>query len=138
MTDRIIVKVLQSNGSLKCSPQKCWIALDSDLYDYGLLNLSLENVLILKFPVLFTWSAVRSSHAFCCLMWQIKFQLRPTKLSSKGAFLLWTFRQSCPRFLASFALDLVLYGQLSAVVSAGISMSLQLTCVPLNVSLRDQ
>lgn len=46
MTDRIIVEVLQSNGSLKCSPQNCWIALDSDLYVYGLLNLSIENVLI--------------------------------------------------------------------------------------------
>ena len=46
MTDRIMVKVLQPNGSLKCSTQNCWIILDSDLYVYGLLNLSIENVLI--------------------------------------------------------------------------------------------
>lgn len=46
MTDRILVKVLQPNGSLKCSTQNCWIILESDLYVYGLLNLSIENVLI--------------------------------------------------------------------------------------------
>lgn len=46
MTDRIMLKVLQPNGSLKFSSQNCWITLDSDLYVYGLLNLSIENVLI--------------------------------------------------------------------------------------------
>lgn len=46
MTDRIMVKGLQPNGSLKCRSQNCWITLDSDLYVYGLLNLSIENVLI--------------------------------------------------------------------------------------------
>lgn len=46
MTDRIMLKVLQSNGSFKCRAHNCWIILDSDLYVYGLLNFSIEKVLI--------------------------------------------------------------------------------------------
>lgn len=117
MTDEITVKVLQPHGSLKCSAQNCWIIPDSDLYVYGLLNLSKEKVLIENLPVVFPWFDVRSKQLSflgscvveCKLLnrrW-VSTKLSCGEVSPLGLLREWTNM--------SFTLDFALCGHLSAI-----------------------